>query len=1173
VTGAGLRAERSEARATASPYKGLSSYAEADATFFFGREEETSIIAANLVASRLTLLYGASGVGKSSLLRAGVALRLRERAAENLEASGAPGFVVVVFPEEEEHGARRRDSWRDEPLAAIAAGIERAVAGLGIEAEPVDTSLSFAELLEAWTERVDGDLLLVLDQFEEYFLYHGDEDGDGTLFAELPRALNRGALQANVLISIREDAYATLDRFKGGIPFLYDNYLRLDHLDRAAAQAAIVRPIEQWNRAAASAADHVEIEPELVDAVLDAVQAGNVVLGQSGRGAVEGSVSGEARIEAPFLQLVLERLWAEEIGVGSRVLRIDTLERLGGAERIVRTHLDAAMNELDEEDKVVAARVFRQLVTPSGTKIAHLPSDLAALEDVQSAPLERVLSTLSAARILRPVAPPPGEAEPRYEIFHDVLAPAILDWRSRYVQARERAELEGRARQAQERERQERRRARTFRALALAALVTLVLALAALGYAWQQKRAADGERHRAESRVLAGEVPGLLDTRLDGALMRALEARDRSNTLAARSALLTAVQRTSGLVRFIRFGQPVHRLVAGPGGKFVVVLEDGTFKLVDRGGRRIQQLGNAYAAGVSVAVDPRRPLMAAGISDTFELLELRRTAQGRFHVMGRPLPVDLKLIRSVSFSPDGRWLAAGGDGGAFLWRLDRSGHAHAVPLSGSRANVAAVAFGRGGPPRFAVAGKRALRVWDLRHGHGAARRIELRRAGAFAVDPDGGAWITVGTDLVWLGPPGLTSRLLLGSGSVPTALAVSPDGKLLASGEAGGHVLLWDVARGRTLGPPLRGQGGKIVSLAFDHDGEILAAASADGTVSLWDVGVRTRLGSDLELGTGPLLDAAPGRGGLVAVATHGRLGVRNLHSAERTRLTSGGVEQVAASPDGRWLAAATDTGIAVGPLAAGAVLRRLRPQIIAQDVGVARRGLVVAVGIDPSGQTGRNATAIVQRWDGAARPLSTLVPPGSLQLSTARSVAVSADGRLAAAGYWQGSVVLWRPSAATTPHGVVLGSHAGRVTALAFDLKGKVLASGDRSGTIKLWRIDSRGPPIILDAHVGEVRGLAFTPDGRMLVSGGEDGTVRLWDAEEGRALGEPLRPGGPVTAVAYTPDARSLVAAHGALTVWDTSLWEPRSDLLEQVRRRFCAVVSSRAADLSGGQCPTGG
>ena len=79
-----------------APYRGLRPYTEADAAFFFGREAEEEIVAANLLGARLTLLYGASGVGKSSVLLAGVVSDLRERSRENLADDDTAGFAVVV---------------------------------------------------------------------------------------------------------------------------------------------------------------------------------------------------------------------------------------------------------------------------------------------------------------------------------------------------------------------------------------------------------------------------------------------------------------------------------------------------------------------------------------------------------------------------------------------------------------------------------------------------------------------------------------------------------------------------------------------------------------------------------------------------------------------------------------------------------------------------------------------------------------------------------------------------------------------------------------------------------------------------------------------------------------------------------------------------------------------
>jgi len=99
----------------AGPYVGLSFYTEADARWFFGREAERQVIIGNLRASRLTLLYAESGVGKSSLLRAGVAARLRELARQTFSIGGTACFVPVVF-----------SSWRDDPVEDLIGEIEDA---------------------------------------------------------------------------------------------------------------------------------------------------------------------------------------------------------------------------------------------------------------------------------------------------------------------------------------------------------------------------------------------------------------------------------------------------------------------------------------------------------------------------------------------------------------------------------------------------------------------------------------------------------------------------------------------------------------------------------------------------------------------------------------------------------------------------------------------------------------------------------------------------------------------------------------------------------------------------------------------------------------------------------------------------------------------------------------
>ena len=306
-----------------SPYKGLVPFEDSglDALLFFGRERESGIIAENLLAARLTVLSGPSGVGKTSVLRAAVARGLRQQASTNVDERGHPEFAVVVF-----------DAWSDDPTESLR---EAAQAELGAQFgsalldERPDEAL--AETLGRWTDALACDLLLILDQAEEYFLYHEAESG----FAlELPDLVTRPGLRVRALLSIRDDALSKLDRFKGRIPNLFANYLRLDHLDRRAAREAVVRPVERFNELTG---ESIEVEEELVEAVLDQTATGQVDLGDAGRGLAADEKS-TGRIEAAYLQLVLQRIWEQERRAGSGSLGASTLSSLGGAQSIVREH-------------------------------------------------------------------------------------------------------------------------------------------------------------------------------------------------------------------------------------------------------------------------------------------------------------------------------------------------------------------------------------------------------------------------------------------------------------------------------------------------------------------------------------------------------------------------------------------------------------------------------------------------------------------------------------------------------------------------------------------------------------------------------------------------------------------------------------------------------------------
>jgi hypothetical protein len=492
-----------------SPYKGLTPFTEEDEAFFFGRERERDIIIANFMAYRLTLLYGPSGAGKSSVINAGVVRGLREKDRENQTGGNPPELAVIVFK-----------SWKDNPMQGLSNAIlsEAAKASANGHLQP-DRSARFDLFLEDCTKRFGCELFIVLDQFEEYFLYHADEDGEGSFAVEFPRALKRPGLRVSFLLSFRDDCLAKLDRFKGRIPRLFDHYLRIDHLDNKAAREAVIRPLRKWNELERPS-QPVRVERALVKAILEQVQAGRATFDREwaeNAPGIGGRAESHRRIEAPYLQLILQRLWGEEMRTGSSTLRLATLSGLGGAARIVQSHLSRAMSALTADEQEIMASVFHYLVTPSGTKVAYTAEDLSGYAGIPAAQLRLLLERLSASgsRILSPVTGPLGQpAEMRFEIYHDVLAGAVLEYLKQHEIERARRDAEEQRQRAEK----EARTASRLRALTAVIVALFVVVLAIVGVAWSQRQARVRQEQVALARLVENEK-----LRADG-----LELKDRA---------------------------------------------------------------------------------------------------------------------------------------------------------------------------------------------------------------------------------------------------------------------------------------------------------------------------------------------------------------------------------------------------------------------------------------------------------------------------------------------------------------------------------------------------------------------------------------------------------------------------------------------------------------------
>jgi hypothetical protein len=192
-------------------------------------------------------------------------------------AEGSARYVPVVF-----------STWRGDSKADLIAALEAAVRPLlRGRAQLTLRRETLGGAIEDVVAAVDATPLVILDQFEERVLYEVDDEFDD----ELAHCITRRDLRANFLISVREDAYSLIGaRFKSRIANVYGNYLHLDYLDARAARDAVLEPVEACNRRLPADAPRFEVEPALVDAVLEQVRRGRVNLGDRGRSYVKHGV-------------------------------------------------------------------------------------------------------------------------------------------------------------------------------------------------------------------------------------------------------------------------------------------------------------------------------------------------------------------------------------------------------------------------------------------------------------------------------------------------------------------------------------------------------------------------------------------------------------------------------------------------------------------------------------------------------------------------------------------------------------------------------------------------------------------------------------------------------------------------------------------------------------------
>jgi len=1075
----------------------LEPYTEADRDYFFGRDGDRRVIAANLLVAPLTVLYGSSGVGKSSLLRAGVAPDLRTHRHT----------TVVVF-----------SKWSSPSFLDELKG--ECVAAVGEAGASLDASLPLDELLLSAAAASKGSLLIILDQFEEYLLY-APADAPGDFESQFARTVNREDVDANILVSLREDWLSKLDRFRSRVPHLMRNAIHLRSLDAGGAEEAIRRPLLVHNERVGQASP-MGIEESLVQAVIEQAQTNAADSASAGAGRIEGEIGG---IRTPLLQLMMMRVWEEETRSGSTVLRRATLDRLGGARKIFTRHLDDVMNALSEPDRRISARVFGYLVTPTGSKIAQRTEDLVLLAEADPVQTKAMLESLSRQRILCRLDRPE-----RYEIFHDVLAPAILDWRGRYEKRRQAVAL---------------RRLRFFTTLLALYFIGTVTAIVI--YRIQTSRAEERQRQSLSRELALTSIQKAQSEDPELGLLLALHALRIRHTPEAETALNRALALSRVRATLSGHAGPVNRAAVSPDGtRLVTASADKTLKLWDAKDGRNLLTFSGHLGPVADAAFSFDGSMVASVSEDGNLGIWDAASGGNL----RMLP-NGGAATAVAFSPTAPLVAAGSENGAIkIWEA-RDGK-QAGACVGHSARIRALAFGPDGKVFASAGNDRSIRLWDPRSGKQIAAIGDDDEIWSLSFSPDGKHLLSSGVD-------GVLKRWRVGStlrpAPAPTqppvsldllaAAGFSPAGDRVATGGWDHTARVFDAASGQEL-YTLRGHTGPVSSVPFAPDGARLITSSADSTVKIWDIAPGPE---SLILATsgGALLSAAfsPDGSRIAAGGANGQLHIWNLSAGKLQVATTGGGQPLSAitfSPDGQRMATSSmDHSI------------QIREATLARPVGSPLRhnDSVMDVAFSPDGRLLATAS-----WDGATGLWSASSGEQIAMLrghkSGVNGVAFSPDSTRLATASLDGSAKVW--DIASRRELVTFTGHNGRVFDVAFSPDGSRIATVGEDGEARIWNAATGAVISRIFAHNSWAHSVAFSPDGANLLTSGRDGIAKLWSVTSSELWLSFSGNGRKLFQAVFSPDGSRLatVGEDGVLRVHRLRITPNLPELIKLGRSR---------------------